>query len=68
METKFAKRLKEVRLENNLTQKELSRMLDTYQSTVAKWELGELEPSINMIYNICKALKVSADYLIGLID
>ncbi|MBO7149747.1 MAG: helix-turn-helix transcriptional regulator [Clostridia bacterium] len=64
----FGQRLKELRLEKELTQKELADALKTNNSSVCDWECGRTEPSIEMILNICRLFEVSADYLLGLED
>lgn len=61
-------RIKELRVINNLTQKELGEELGVNQTAVGKYERGELEPNINVIYKLCKLFLVSSDYLLGLED
>lgn len=65
---KFAERLKELRIENNLTTIQLSKELGVGDSTISRWENGLRVPSIDHLYNIAIFFKVSADYLIGLED
>ena len=43
-------------------------MLCTTQSTVGKYERGELQTSLETLKLICEILDVSADYLLGLED
>lgn len=64
----FAVRLRELRMENNKTQKQLAEILNTTDDSVFSWENGRSEPSIEMIRRICKYFEVSADYLLGLSD
>ncbi len=64
----FGQRLKELRLEKGLTQKELADALKTNNSSVCDWECGRTEPSIEMILSLCRLFEVSADYLLGLED
>ena len=64
----FCERLKELRLENNLTIIQLSEALSVRHSTISRWENNIVTPSIDHLYNIAKYFKVSADYLIGLED
>lgn len=64
----FCERLKELRTEQKLTTVELGKLLDVNNSTITRWEHGEIVPSIDHLYNIAKIFKVSADYLIGLED
>ena len=62
----FADRLKELRKEKNLTQKQLALLLNTTDDSIFSWEKGRAEPSIAMIRTICAILDCTADYLIGL--
>ena len=62
----FAKRLKELRLENELTQSEFGELLNVSQDTISLWENNKSYPSIDYLYKICKHFSVSADYLLNL--
>lgn len=64
----FGQRIKELRQEKGLTQIQLAELLFTTQSTIGKYERGELQPNIEVIKNLCKIFEVSADYLLGLTD
>ena len=68
MLNKFAQRLKELRTENNISQNEFAEKCNVQQSCVSKWERGVTLPDAEMIVVICKALNVSADYLLGITD
>ena len=60
-----AKRLKELRIEKGLSQKELSELTGIPQATIARYELGKTEPIASTIVTLCDFFGVSADYLIG---
>lgn len=64
----FEFRLKELRTEKNLTQKDLAKLIATTDDSIYSWEKGRSQPSIDMIRKICKLFDVSADYLLGLED
>lgn len=64
----FDKRLKELRLQNGYTQKNLADLVGCDQSMIARWEKGECEPTASAIKNIALIFSVSADYLLGLED
>ncbi len=64
----FAIRLKEIRNELKLTQKQLAEALNTTDDSVFSWENGRSQPSIEMIRLLCKTLEVTSDYLLGLED
>ena len=50
------KMLKTLRLQRNLTQRELARGAETTQSTITKIETGKLDPSMNLARRILKVL------------
>ena len=64
----FAIRLKELRTEKGYTQKQLAELIGTTDDSVFSWEKGRSQPPIEFIRLLCKALSVSADYLLGLED
>lgn len=64
----LSQRLKELRIEKKLTQKQLADILKTNNSSVCDWERGRTEPSVYYIIEICNYFQVSADYLLGLED
>ena len=68
MEFEIRFRLKELRKEQGLTQKQLAKMLNKSETGLASWEQGLSEPSISDIRKLCKIFGVSADYLLGLQD
>ncbi len=65
---KFRERLKELRLEKGLTQKQLAENIGSVQSAVYYWENGQRIPNALSIIAIAKFFGVSADYLLGLED
>lgn len=64
----FGKKLKELRLEKGLTQKELAKILDCNQSMITRWEKEECEPTEKVIKLTAIYFNVTSDYLIGLED
>ena len=68
MKNKFAQRIKELRTENNLTQKKLAELCKVKQSCVSKWERGETLPDIEILISISEVFCVSTDYIIGIKD
>ena len=62
----FGEKLKELRKEYNITQKQLAELLGQAQSTIVYWEKDKQEPSISSLKKICKAFSISADYLLDL--
>ena len=68
IENKFYAKLKELREDNNLSQEKLAKLLHCNQSTIAKWETGDREPSLDFLCQIAKHFDVTTDYLLGLED
>ncbi len=64
----FGKRLKELREEKALSQKELASIIGYNQSMISFWENGVNEPTESAIRKISIFFGVSADYLLGLED
>ncbi|MFS1663444.1 helix-turn-helix domain-containing protein [Streptococcus sp. zg-JUN1979] len=64
----FEKRLKELRLEHNLTQKELANKINSTQASVGFWEQGLRKPKYESIEKLAKVFNVSPDYLLGNTD
>ena len=64
----FEIRLKELRAEKGITQKELAVELGTTDDSIYSWEKGRSQPSIDMIRKLCNFFNVSAGYLLGLED
>lgn len=67
MET-LGERLRELRTDKGLTQKELGEKIGYAQSTIVYWENNENEPTATAIKKLCRFFGVSADFLIGLED
>lgn len=64
----FSERLKELRKEKGLTQKELAQRILQSPTAIVYWEQNKHEPSASALKKICKFFDVSADYLLGIID
>ena len=58
-------KLRELRQEKNITQKELSEAISVSRSQITKWEIGMLEPNIEMLNKLADYFDVSIDYLVG---
>ena len=64
----FCKRLKELRVENEYTQKSLAEKLNTTNSAVCDWEKGRTQPDLETLRKIATFFDVKTDYLLGLSD
>ncbi len=58
-------RLKNLRIEKNLTQTELGNMIGVKKSTISCYENGVRVPSLEHLIDIIHIFGISADYLIG---
>lgn len=61
-------RLKELRLEKNLTQMDVAIGIKTGQSNIGRWEREEVLPTADFIIKIADFFDVSTDYLLGRTD
>lgn len=59
----FSERLKELREERRLSQKEVAEKLGCAVSTYANWEQGRREPSIYDIFNLMWVYEIDANEL-----
>lgn len=64
----FGERLKELRTEKKLLQKDLAKILDTTNSSVCDWECGRAQPDFETLRKIADYFEVSTDYLLGRTD
>lgn len=68
MEYSIGKKIKELRKEAGLTQKQVAQMLNKSETGFASWEQGLSEPSVNDLRMLCMIFNVSANILLGLSD
>ena len=61
----LGKNIKTIRLENNLTQKELADILNVTQVCIAKYERGDICISTSNLYKFCQKFKVSLNEVCG---
>jgi transcriptional regulator with XRE-family HTH domain len=64
----FGIRLKKLRKENGLTQKQLADLLKVGRPTIAGYETKGKQPDFEKIKWLCNYFNVSSDYLLGLSD
>lgn len=62
----IAKKIKDLREKNNLTQSALAKKLNVTRSSVNAWEMGISIPSTALIVDLAKLFHVSTDYLLGI--
>lgn len=61
----FGERLKNLREDANLYQKELGDILDVTSQTISGWEINRTTPDYDMLKKIANYFGVSTDYLLG---
>lgn len=61
----FCERLKKMRIEKNLTQTEIAKMIYISQPAYSKYEMGTASPNPETLKKLAEVLNVSVDYLIG---
>lgn len=61
----FGERMKQLRIENNLTQEELAKKLSLSKSNISKYESNDVEPNIDTLNKLATLFNVSLDYLLG---
>ena len=64
----FYTRLKELRIERGMSQKELGEKTNTSERTIQNYELRLRHPTIEICIDIANFFEVSLDYLAGLSD
>ena len=66
MDCNFGDRLKELRVQNGLTQKELGDRIGVTKSVVSYYELQERTPSPEVLVKLAAVFHVTSDYLLGI--
>lgn len=64
----FAERLKTIRMDCNMTQRDVYTLLNISPNGYASYEQGRTEPNIATLKQLCSIFRVSADYLLGISD
>lgn len=65
---KYTQRIKELREDNDLKQREIAKILKTEQSYYSKYERGIRPLPIEHLITLCEYYNVSADYILGFTD
>lgn len=64
----FIKRLKELRTNRRLTQKELADKIGMTNKNISAYESGYRQPEYETLVKLARALDCSIDYLLGNVD
>ena len=62
------RRIKDLRVDSDMKQKELAEYLNVTQSTYSDYENGNINVPIEQLIRLCDFYKVSLDYLVGRTD
>ncbi len=68
MKMNFSENLRELMIENKLSQQEIASKIGVSQRAVSKWLRNETEPTATNLFNLAIFLEVSADFLLGLTE
>ncbi len=64
----YYRRLKDLREDHDLVQKEVASILGIDQRVYSNYELGKREIPVRYVIKLAKFYKVSTDYILGLSD
>lgn len=64
----LGERLKELRLESNLTQEELGKKVYVTKVSICCYEQGTRIPGLEILIDLANVFEVSLDYLVGRVD
>ena len=64
----FKNRLRDLRLENNLTMEELANKVGCTRGAISNFENGNRKPSLDILISLADYFNVSIDYLVGRTD
>lgn len=62
------RRIRDLREDNDLTQKELSKILNCSQQVYSNYELGQRDIPTDILIALSRFYGVSVDYILGLTD
>ena len=61
-------RIKDLREDNDLKQKDIAKLLNCSQQTYSRYETGEISINIESLIKLSQFYKTSIDYLVGITD
>jgi len=64
----YNSRLKELRKNSNLTQKQLGELIGSSERGIQNYELSQRKPTYDILISIADYFDVSIDYLVGRSD
>lgn len=60
---KWFEKIKKLRIDKNVTQKQLGEMFGVDRATIANWEMGRRKPSTDVMKKLAEYFGVSLDYI-----
>jgi len=64
----FAERLRELRLQQGLTQMQLAKLTGISSTAIGHWEIRNREPKIEAVICLAKFFNVTVGYMVGTED
>ena len=61
----WSENIKQLRNFFNMTQSDIARIMNTTQSTISKWENGEIEPCIRDLITLSVVFGITVDELLN---
>ena len=61
-------RIRNMRIDRGLTQKDIAKILNVKQNTYSQYEIGVLNYPLDVVIRLAIYYKTSIDYLVGLTD
>ena len=61
-------RIRDLRLDHNLSQQQIAELLNVKQNTYSQYEIGTLNYPIDVLIKLARFYNTSVDYLLGLTD
>lgn len=62
----FASRLKQLRLDKNLRQEQIAKLIGVNKSAISTYENNTRQPSFDILVRMATLYRVSTDYLLGI--
>lgn len=62
------KRVRDLREDRDITQKQMSEFLQIHQTTYSDYELGNLNIPVEILIKLAKFYETSIDYIVGITD
>lgn len=67
-EISFVEIIKDILVENNLSQNQLAKILNIHSGRVSEWINGKAKPGFDNLRTMCLALNISGDQILGIDD